>query len=190
MQCCYSVYCDPRWCRCRGRLNWRFNEAQGRSGRQWDRLVQEWLLVRCRRRGGGFTEPVCSSGGLEPRTRAGRVAGEPRSIWVGSGTTADIMVPVTWLAEREHAVMNQATLHGPTRWRGIIRICGYLGGHHNRLDFRARNHRSCVCGLSKGRVCGAGVDAGVGWEVSGGWRWREVVLWMDTSYVDPYSFEH
>ena len=52
-----------------------------------------------------------------------------------------------------------------------------------------KSQELCLWGV-EGRVCGAGVDAGVGWEVSGGWRWREVVLWMDTSYVDPYSFEH
>ena len=97
------------------------------------------------------------------------------------------MAPVTRLAEREHAVMDQATLHGLTRWKGVIRICGHLEGYHNRLNFRARSHRSCVCGMSKGRVCGAGVDAGVGWEVSGGWRWREVVLWMDSMSLSTRS---
>jgi len=60
-------------------------------------------------------QPV-RAGNLEPRARAGRVAGEPRSIWVGSCTTADIVAPVTWLAEREHAVMKQATLRGELEW--------------------------------------------------------------------------
>jgi len=186
MQWCCSVHCDPRWHRCCGRLSWRFNEAQRQSGRQWDRLVQGWSLVRRRRRGGDLANQPVRAGGLEPRLRAGRVAGKPRFIWVCYGTTADRVAPVTWLAEREHAVMNQATLHGPTKWKGVIRICGHLEGHHNRLNFRARSHRGC-CEMSKGRVCGAGVDAGVGWEVSGGWRWREVVLWMDTMSLSTRS---
>jgi len=146
-------------------------------------------LVRRRRRGGDLANQPARAGGLEPRTRAGRVAGESRSIWVGSGTTADIVAPVTWLDEREHAILDQATLHGPTKWKGVIRICGNLEGYHNRLNFRARSHMSCVCGMSKGRVCGAGVDAGVGWEVSGGLE-VERGSTLDGYYVALHSFEH
>jgi len=85
--------------------------------------------------------------------------------------------------------MDQATLHGPTKWKGVIRIYGHLEGYHNRLNFRARSHRSYVCGMSKGRVCGAGVDAGVGWEVSGGLE-VERGSTLDGYYVALHSFEH
>ena len=159
-------------------------DGVGDSGIDWSRS-SHWLGAGDEE--GDLPNQPVRAEDLEPRTRAGRVAGEPRSIWVGSGTTADIVAPVTWLAEGEHAVMNQATLHGPTRWRGIIRICGYLGGHHNRLDVRARSHRGCVCGMSKGRVCGAGVDAGVGWEVSGGLE-VERGSTLDGYYVALHSF--
>jgi len=71
-------------------------------------------LAKHRRPGGAFT---VGAGGLELGTRAGRVNGEPRSIWVGSNTTADIVAPVTWLAERERAVLNQAALHR-ANWDG------------------------------------------------------------------------
>jgi len=60
-------------------------------------------------------QPVRSSWGLRTRNSSWEVARESRSIWVGSGTAAAIVAPVTWLAERERAVINQATVNGLTK---------------------------------------------------------------------------